>query len=574
MSRFAARFVNYIQKKLVPNAEKEPLLHRHKLSGGTQAAQHLLTDSIHERLDGQCVHDTPASSMKRLRKVITKRLTPKRYQTLSDGVRSTQFANISAYQGNRADNKGNRNLYHLAGIAEPRTQEEIELHILLQSQVRVADPAYRHTGDSLMFSTRGQLVEAEPMQRQARRVAPAPVSTAKTPTTANTPNAAKTSVDASSISSNNYSTTARSEPIERARPVEPTASTASSTNAARSNTATSAAPTIGALSGIPEARNPVPISEPSTWPEPMPPVRAMPLPAITESADGSGSNSATSSPRADANTIRGVLDYEDDFGNQMRRYGPKAVDMKVVNDRLFGTDESSASHALKAISGAGAHCWWRCGVLAAIQQKSPEEIEHLISGLGTGFEEHAEAFKQMSRAVREEGPHAILTGIRMEDRTTDMEQPSKIKRAWLTQAEDGGRGEELCQEVVDALLERAGVGAPERMETVFGGHSGDAHLIVNLLRQLQCNAAVMSVPWTQFQAGTDATPDMLRASIEICAQPGSMLDTSEPSDSLQQFANNLANGLDGVPLIRHQGGHFNFAGPKIDIDMARHRYYD
>ena len=270
----------------------------------------------------------------------------------------------------------------------------------------------------------------------------------------------------------------------------------------------------------------------------------------------------------------GVLDYEDNFGNQMRRYGPQAVDMQVVNDRLFGTDESSASHALKTISGAGAHCWWRCGVLAAIQQKSPEEIERLVSGLGTGFEEHAEAFKQMSRAVREEGPRAILTGMRMQDRTTDMAEPSKLKRAWLTQAEDGGRGEELCQEVVNALLERAGIGAPERMETVFGSNSGDAYLVVNLLKQLQCNVAIISVPWKQFQDGSPAIPDMLSASIEICAQPGSMLDTIEPSESLQQFANNLANGLDGVPVIRHQGGHFNFAGPKIDIDMARHRYYD
>jgi hypothetical protein len=473
--------------------------------------------------------------MKRLRKVITKRLTPKRNQTLSNGVRSTQFANISAYHGNRADNKGNRNLYRLEGVAEPRTQEEIELHILLQSQVRVADPAYRHSGDSFMFSSRGQLLESEPLQRHGTR--PAPVS----------------AIAAGAASAEVSSSTA---------------------SAVRATTAAAAGPTNGTQSDIPAAPNAVHASEPGAQPVAMPPGRAMRLPAIPESADDSGSNSASSSPRTDANTIYGVLDYEDKFGNQMRRYGPQAVDMQVVNDRLFGTDESSASHALKTISGAGAHCWWRCGVLAAIQQKSPEEIERLVLGLGTSFEEHAEAFKQMSRAVREEGPHAILTGIRMEDRTTDMEQPSKIKRAWLTQAEDGGRGEELCQEVVDALLERAGVGAPERMETVFGGHSGDAHLIVNLLRQLQCNAAVMSVPWTQFQVGTDATPDMLRASIEICAQPGSMLDTIEPGDSLQQFANNLANGLDGVPLIRHQGGHFNFAGPKIDIDMARHRYYD
>ena len=484
MSHLLSHLANIFLSKTKTAPETEHLLPSSQNNLSTPADQRMLIDSIYHQLDSERPCGSSTSALKKLRNTIKQRLLKKPQVGSASALRRTQFANIDAHANNVETNSGSNNIYRLQNIDVYRSQQEIELHILLQSQLRAVDPSNVDTGDSVIFNKNtGQWKPITTVSETKKR----PMATPER-----------------SSSNTRFSKLTR-EKLSRA---------------------------LAATAGASVKR----------------PVAA---PAV-----------------ASVNTAHtGVVEYSDILGNQIKRFSAEAVDMQVINDRL-----TTESHRVKEISGAGANCWWRCGMFAAIQQKTPADLEQIIGSLGPKFADHAAAVAQMAMAVHSQGPHAIQTNMTMLDCQTDMERASRIKLGGVSDAEDDGRGEFVCQEVVNALLERSGVPEQERYAIIYGDAQGDVHHLIALMSQLESSAVIFSKPWGEFHPGEIPRFDSERSSIEVCAQPGTELARIGADPSRERGTNNLIAKLSQIPFLIHQGGHYNFCNPSGNINSANFRY--
>ncbi|MBC7414386.1 MAG: hypothetical protein H7327_05580 [Herminiimonas sp.] len=103
--------------------------------------QALLIDGIHDHLDSQRPGNTPRASIQKLRQTIRAAFVPA--EQLPGSEPTAQFVNITAKPDQRYA------LRLADGSTVDCSQEEIELHILLQSQVRQAEANPVDQGDSL-----------------------------------------------------------------------------------------------------------------------------------------------------------------------------------------------------------------------------------------------------------------------------------------------------------------------------------------------------------------------------------------------------------------------------------------
>jgi hypothetical protein len=390
-----------------------------------------------------------------------------------------------------------------------RTREETELHVLLQSRMRAVDPTWRDDGDS---------VDIKFLEHDMRAQPSIPMGPLRRSAAANhLPN-----------------------PMQEPRP-----------GGFAHNPATHPATVTQSGPGV-RTTKPVPFSN----------SRATALPY------GSSSQSVTRPQTRSDMPENQVREFVDRFRNKTRIYGSGVVDMKTVGERLLGQ-----SHLLKEISGANNDCWWRAALLSAIIKCDPVVLEQTVmSRLEPEFQDDAAQLRRMGEAVRSEGVHRILTGMRVANLADDLARGSALKLPGYTDSQDGGRGEDVCRRIVNALLIRAGVPDDEAMSTVHGRNMGDMHHVAALLNQLKCETAVFSRPWGEFRPGQSTSFDPARSTVEICPQPGSFLDRVADDPSLPRRTENLLNELDNTPVLVHQGAHFNLAIPSTTFYLAGVRH--
>lgn len=484
----------------------------------------LLDDSIHACLNEQDGQTAQNSSVIKLRAILNRALHPLG-RPASEAWR-TQFTNISG----KIDSKERvRFDLHVANQIVTRTQEEIELHILLQSKLRAIDPLSADTGDS---------IDSESIEREMQ------LCSGYAPDTLPRTAAVVEEIGAALI-----------DEVERSLPA--------STDLKDLDSFMTECPLSDAM-----ASTPVRIVNASDDVEPCS------LPSgdgASTAPNGIVMPSFTATDVMPVEVRPGVYDVLN-LGNKMRRVNAQAVDMQSLCERFHGL--STSSHLIKNISGGNAHCWWRAGMTTALLQKKPETLrELLIMKLGNDFADDTEKLCRMAAAVRSDGPNAMMTGPmgsgdggpRPEHsntvQTDILEIESKLK---LPNCPDDGEGERVCQRIVDGLLEKAGVKSQERCEAIFGDEMGSEDLLITLLRELDCNTLLLHIDsdFNNIDDQGNVPVDYAEADFRWCENGDLGLANVEYDSSSLVFAKNIADAARTSPFIVFRDSHCSIGIPK------------
>lgn len=261
---------------------------------------------------------------------------------------------------------------------------------------------------------------------------------------------------------------------------------------------------------------------------------------------------------------------------KIHTFGAKTLDMGEVESRLTSTNTMSGTHRVKEISGANADCWWRAAWVNTLLHHAssggdPDRLgKILLIKLGPDCEKDAQHITAMIAGIRREGFSAVLTNMKLANLHTDLENPSRLKLPGLPVDGKETEGEDICRRLADQLLEKV-KGLPEdmRMESIYSNATGDEAMTAALCSALGSDMVI-------FSRLRDANGKWMKdqTTLTVCAQPDSELRRIQVGDaSPSSLTNEVLMALDNIPVMIHQGGHFNVSIPSNFIAVARYPTY-
>lgn len=568
-----------------------------------------LAESIHYYLSEEHLAKPRPTSLEKLQVMLKDALSGGKNPT--EGKHATQFANIT-----RTANTTNSDSFELVMENQQtvtRTQDEIELHVLLQTQVRAADASYGHTGDSIDPDRLIQLPElwtdCEPTPAAMSADNFSPRGSAEPDTAENNEPTPRAGEDPDTSDKTPCAIDELTGPRLIRQQPEPLCDSGPSLPAVYPD----ALSQLGADEGgtddetlhTPreavslESRDAAacPANAPLSCTESADLERVM-ASAASGLANGSGSAIIyTPEPGLPGNRINFSTVIQSGENNRIGTASiarpaaqpifqaaatPPATDCAVdkVEDAVWIYTNNSANignlcnlmngpaystHYEKQLSGQSAHCWWRAGISVAVLQHEPEALENLLNAtLGETFSADAANIRQMAEAAHRDGPEAIFTSgdpdqlfnnpgnnthTPHDKNIAHLEFQSKLMLPGQTASEVA---EDSCQRIVDGLLNRAGVPDNERHDAIFGEVMGTDEMLMSLLNLLHCDVFFLRADSDYsglVDEGGRIPIDYSNAEVRWRGRPNSGLVSIQPDDSREKFASNIAQGAKTVPGI-------------------------
>lgn len=245
------------------------------------------------------------------------------------------------------------------------------------------------------------------------------------------------------------------------------------------------------------------------------------------------------------------------------------IDMEKVRGRLLGGDDHSNK---KDMSAERNNCWWRDGVLQTICQFEPDDLRTKLGGkLGNTFTTDIDTLCKMGEAARAGRLSDILTGMEGKSLAAGLKVPSRLKCAGVADADDEGDGETACKNVVRGLLKIAGM---EEIEInskfdIEGQIHGTEDDIIKILKQL--DGTYVGVNWGREFLWAELAPTELQIFTHAGSQLGDLYMDLPPAELADQVFNAMESEYLGVAVFEGGalGGHFNFAFPESILQKAR-----
>ncbi len=217
------------------------------------------------------------------------------------------------------------------------------------------------------------------------------------------------------------------------------------------------------------------------------------------------------------------------------------------------------THAVKGISEASHHCWWRAGWLSALLQhaQSSHPSDHLegiiVEAIGEDYRCDARVITTVIESLRRDGLSSVI------DRNKNLGpgQNEISAQCWLrapgslVPKGSDEKDEGIFQRLSVALLIRAGIKGPKIDDAVNKGESGDEELLAALCLKLKVDMVIC--------AKVKATNTL---SVSVFAHEDSNLDEMAYDQSERQiFTGTFINRIAGLPVIFTGGQHYDLAIP-------------
>lgn len=504
MPKVFQRITNLFRPNRVQQEQAPPLAYSRGYSGPEAM---LIVDAIHDRLDQKSPYGSPEGAIERLTHTLREKLHPG--ARAADGTFATGFGNIR---------RTPTDLFHVHlqnGQSITRDHEEIELHIMLQSQLRRATAFDADFGDSMSSADlQGEI----------------PV--------------ASTSVSGP-VSSNAI----------------PASTVASSTRVMPRTLGQT-----GQASRLPIPTQPPQFSLNPSGPSALGPAQSSASDTLANSRDLPGPTRNTPAVFIEPDT------RTDELGNVLTTFYSSSVDMVRINEMLHGV-----SHQVKEIAGASANCWWRGGWASAIMQHAanPAELEaNILRILPPDYADDARRIRSLAEAYCDQGVRALFTGMETGDLETAMQCPSRLRSPDRASAESAvpEADEEIFQRLTFALLTTASdnghLSEAQQLRlpsAVFGDGMGELEDLATLMKMLGATLLLFGKPWKQDSIGQWAVES---SSITVGAQPDSPLADLQFSPDARSCTAAFLQASDTTPAFVHQGTHFNLCIPSYCLIKA------
>lgn len=546
------------------------------------ASPNVFKDAIHQRLFNERPFGTSLGTLGRLHQVLRDNLTPGKKKLF--GRHQTNFSRI----GCEGDNRFRLHLGLSHSVV--RTQREIELHILLQSQLGEVGALARHERPDAILR-RGFAADTDnskpATQFSTGREQPARSErpTQRTPR-------GSVAINASAGSRAEKVQPDDAHRIFRSSPNSGVASTFS--QAAADSSARAPGPDSPGLTGSAGIAAAATGASTATVGANSHATTGVSVATAGAGAARESNLAGVSRPSAVANEVPAVAvpdeppmvrpDFQPLIGPKINaRPGleemhlPRGlIDLERIHSNLMET-----THIQKEISNVNGGAWWRSAWAAAIRQhgRHGAGLEQLIvNKLGQDHAADARAVRTMAEDSHEHGIDRIFTGINLACLKYEVEKvPSQLRLHGFDPIDVAEgvetHGDQICKSLTALLLKRAGAEESVVLACLAGNQTPDFSLIALLLNELDADAVVFEPPVNARAVNDQAGVSGPAGRIRICPRPDSgQPDPSERwkerwsgvkfNPNQQSCTQQLSNSLDGMPVLINNNGKITIALPR------------